>query len=120
MSGFGELAKKLAKLAEIPHEVAKKSAEEIKKLVDSEFSSGSDPYGRPWKSIKKGGPSRLSESGALRDSLEVEANGTEIKIIFSDYKFAFHQATRPILTVGTMPQSWSKAIETAFIESLKK
>lgn len=120
MSGFEALAKKYEALAKVPGVVAQEASDRLTKLVDDEFSSGNDPYGRPWKPLKNGGRSTLTETGALRGSLKVEPRGTEIQISFSDYKIAFHQATRPILTVGVMPGPWSAAIEESFTEAMKK
>lgn len=119
MSGFGKLAAKMRALAETPQIVVATSAEGIEKLVSAEFDNGNDPYGRAWQPLKKGGSSRLEETGALKGSLEVKPVGTAVEISFSDYKFAFHQATRPMLSVGVMPPQWSQVIEEAFAEAVK-
>jgi phage gpG-like protein len=120
MSGLGKLAAKFRALAETPHLVVKDAAESIHKSVAAEFDGGNDPYGRAWKPLKKGGSSRLEETGAMKNSLQVLPVGTSIEISFSDYKFAFHQATRPMLSVGVMPPSWSEAIENAFAKAIKE
>lgn len=120
MSKFGELANKLRALAEVPHLVVQEASESIEKLISSEFDNGNDPYGRTWKPLKKGGSSILSETGAMKSSMKVQSQGTTIEISFSNYKFAFHQKTRPILSVGTMPVTWSQAIEDAFAKAMNR
>lgn len=114
MSKFAQLASKLEALKAVPAKIAEVAKIGIEASIQAEFDGGNDLYGRPWKQLKIGGASKLQQSGALRSSLKVQIDGTAIEISFSDYKFAFHQATRPILTIGVMPEKWSLAIEQAF------
>lgn len=120
MSGFGSLSAKLDALAKVPALVVERASAEIKTSIEKEFQSGADPYGNRWVDKKRGGRSTLQSSYALSSSLVVVPNGTAIEISFSDYKFAFHQHKRPMLSLGVMPSSWQDSIERAFASLIKE
>lgn len=120
MSGFSDLAKKLQNYEDVPVRTAESAAKIIEKAIDDEFAQGKSPDGVPWKPLKKGGPSRLEETGAMRKSLSVTAEGTNVNITFSDPKVGFHQKSRPILSSGKLPATWAKAVEDSFSEEFKK
>lgn len=119
MSGFDALAKKYENYAKAPNTTATHATRDIEKAIDDEFAQGRSPDGIPWKPLKKGGASKLQETGAMRNSLSVTADGTDINISFSDAKVGFHQSTRPVLSTGNIPKTWSDAVEKSFSEAIK-
>jgi hypothetical protein len=75
--GFQRLHGTLRALAEVPSRAAKAASESIATLILDGFDAGTDPYGRPWAPLRpytlaKGRfPPPLTDSGAMRDSVDV-------------------------------------------------
>jgi len=132
--GFQRLHGTLRKLAEVPSRAAKSAAERIGELILDGFASGTDPYGRPWAPLKpftlaKGRfPPPLTDTGAMRDSIEVKpSGGAGIEVTMGVEYATFHQtgtadmAQRQILPQsGGLPPSWSRAIRDAVADETKK
>ena len=119
MSGLGALVNKLNKYAEVPDRVKHKAKDTLKDLLLAQFRRGTDPYGRPWKKTKKGNASFLYKTGKLMSSMDVKVEGDQI-VMTGDFPTHVHQMTRPIFTIGVMPQSWSQAIHQSFEEEMKR
>ena len=132
--GFQRLHGTLRKLAEVPSRAAKAAARELSTLILDGFAAGTDPYGRPWAPLKpytlaKGRfPPPLTDSGAMRDSIEVRpTSGAGIEITMGAEYATFHQtgtvtmAPRQILPQsGGLPPEWQSAIRDAVSDSTKK
>jgi phage gpG-like protein len=101
------------------------SAREIERLIVREFDTQRDPYGGAWTplkpaTIKRKGSSRiLVDSGALKDSVRVDASGSKVRILMNDYAL-FHQTgtsrlpVRKILPDDEIPPAWDQAIKLHF------
>lgn len=72
------LARLAARLREAPQrvhaEMARRTAAAVEGLLDAQFRSGVDPYGRPWPPAKDrpAGPPMV-RTGALRDGMAADA-----------------------------------------------
>lgn len=70
---------------EIVRDVAAESVIELRHAVDSQFTLGTDPYGNAWEplapvTIGKGRtPPPLTDTGKMRDSLQVTVTGESIR-----------------------------------------
>lgn len=132
--GFQRLHGTLRKLADVPSQAARAAAANIADVIERQFDSGTDPYGRAWAPLKpytlaKGRfPPPLTDSGAMRDSIEVKpTSGAGIEITMGAEYATFHQtgtvnmAQRQILPQsGGLPPEWQSAIRDAVSDSTKK
>ncbi len=128
MSGFADLADRLAELDDLPSRIVGEVASSINEMIADQFASGSDPYGAPWAPLlpstvrRKGGDTRVLRR---RDSLSSStiarpSSGAGIEITSVDYG-GVHQVgdgsrmvARPVLPDGNeLPESWQEAIESA-------
>ena len=129
---------KLARLADdsavlwamVPEDAAKEAAESIELLIQEEFGTGTDPYGRAWEPLKRSRkrdwvsslPSHtpLTKTGALRSSISVKASGNSIDVQMGEPYGYYHQTgtsrmpARPILpNEPALPATWQSAIAEA-------
>lgn len=132
--GFQRLHGTIRKLADVPAQAAKSASKRIGDLIEEQFAQGTDPYGRPWAALRpytlaKGRtPPPLTDSGAMRESVEVKPMaGAGIEVTMGVDYATFHQtgtgnmAQRQILPQsGGFPRSWSKAIDESVAEATKK
>lgn len=132
--GFQRLHGTLRKLSEVPSQAAADAAVRIADVIDGQFADGVDPYGKQWAPLKpytlaKGRfPPPLTDSGALRDSIEVRpTSGAGIEIAMGAEYATFHQtgtvnmAQRQIMPQsGGLPAAWSEAIGQAVRAATKK
>lgn len=130
ISRMGQLADRIADLAEVPSRVAAVVAPELEGLIDDEFTAGHDPYGTAWKplaeaTIEKGRtPPPLTDTRAMRESVAVRpmrAAGVSVQIA---HPAAPHQTgwqgkqgsgpARPILPARSeLPDAWAIVITDA-------
>jgi phage gpG-like protein len=126
LSELGRLADNLDRLSRVPSRAARKACDGIAEAIEEQFDSGSDSYGKPWADLKpstidKGrSPPPLTDSGDMRDSIEVRpAKSAGIQITIGAEYAGFHQAgtsimaQRTILPVGPLPKTWTRAIDEA-------
>lgn len=120
-----QLAQNIGRLAAVPSRMAPAASREIARLIESEFATGRDPYGRAWAKLKPATlargrrPPPLTATGKMRGSVQVRpAPGAGIAITFGSATPAiFHQygtrkmAARPMLPRGTFPATWARALE---------
>lgn len=132
--GFQRLHGTLRKLADVPSQAARAASARIADVIEQQFDSGTDPYGRAWAPLKpytlaKGRfPPPLTDTREMRESVEVRptaSGGIEVTMGV-DYA-TFHQtgtrdmAQRQIMPQsGGLPASWSSAIADAVREATRK
>jgi hypothetical protein len=129
---IGRLEKTLEKLAELPRKLAASAAPEINGLLQRQFTRGEDPYGTPWRPLRKATLAKgrhnppLTDTGALRSGTRVylmRARYAGLRIVVgADYGY-FHQvgfrvgrtkvAPRRILPDRGIPASWKVALDRA-------
>lgn len=124
----------MARLARVPSQTAGRAAPAIAHLIDQEFTTGRDPYGRAWAPLKQSTlakgrrPPPLTDTGAMRAGVDVKPmQGAGIAITFANAVPAvFHQGgtrkmvARPPLPGGTFPATWARALETAGTAEITK
>lgn len=136
ISHMGKLSENLAKLARVPSQASARVAEGIATLIEHEFDSGTDPYGRKWKplapaTIAKGRtPPPLTDTGAMRGSVSVRPMPSAGVSLTIDHPAAPHQTgwsgtqgkgpARPILPGRRMPEQWAEVIRAAIDERVRE
>lgn len=126
LSGLGQLARNVGRLAEVPSRVAPEAAQRIAQLIEEEFQGEADPYGSGWPphaaaTIKRWGDHPiLTLNGEMREGVTVTPmQGAGIAIEFSVEYAGYHQAgtgrmpAREVLPSNTMPALWSEALNVA-------
>lgn len=133
MSGFADLADRLAELEDIPSRIAGEVADAITEDLRQQFDQGVDPYGAPWRPLlpstvrRKRGDARILRRGDTLSSSTVAkaTSGAGIEITSLDYG-GVHQAgetlaKRAILPDGDdLPPAWLNHIETATDKTFAK
>lgn len=132
-AGLGQLARNIERMARIPARAAALAAPAIAREIDAQFTTGHDPYGRPWaplrpSTIAKGRkPPPLTDTREMRDGATVRPmQGAGIAITFaSEIPAIFHNkgtrymARREILPTNVFPASWERALEQATAAAFK-
>lgn len=135
ISQMNQLADRLADLKEVPSRVAARVAPLLAAELQTEFDSGTDPYGAPWAPLAPSTlahgrtPPPLTDTGAMRGSARVAPlRGSGIGITI-DHPAAVHQAgapsknipARPILPAeDELPQNWQDIIEDATVAEYRR
>lgn len=126
---MGRLERTVAQLALLPRTVARAAAPKLDRLVKRQFSSGCDPYGRPWRPITKETRRRRKGSKSappLTDTRKLRA-GTGVKaaqfgarlVLGAPYGYFAQTGTRNMPARRIFPQfglpaEWSRVLrETA-------
>lgn len=138
---LGRLAQTIERLAYVPRKVAVIAAPKISRLLRRQFADGSDPYGRPWASLRpatiaKGRtPPPLTESGRLRDGTKATASPggrAGIRLVVGARYGYYHQtgyrnaktgrkvAARRILPQYGLPASWKAALDESAREAVRE
>jgi len=131
MAGWDKLAQNLEKLSKIPSQLSKPVAEELNKLINTQFANGQDPYGKPWMKLqpstiqRKGHDSILIETGKLAaQTVAVPMSGAGIELRSVDYG-QFHQSgtrymvAREILPGREeLPKAWQAVIAKAYSDRM--
>ncbi len=127
MSGFSDLADRLAQLVGLPSRIVGEVADGINTELRSEFESGANAYGNAWAPLlpqtvaRKRGDSRplRRTDGLMNQTVARPTSGAGIDITSLDFG-TFHQGgtvhmvPRKILPDGSaQPPSWQRVIETA-------
>ncbi len=114
LARLGQLAATMRRLGDVPSRAAPAVATELARLIDQQFSAGTDPYGKAWAALlpqtvqRKGGDKRiLIRTGDMRSAVSVRpAAGGGVVITIGPYA-GFHQegtkhmARRMLLPGGT-------------------
>lgn len=122
--GLAEVIGELEGLRDMTDDIAIESSVEIESAIDSQFTLGVDPYGSPWAPLAESTKRRhgrddpaLTATGAMRDSVVVQATQGSIEVIIAD-PAGYHQdgtdnmpARKIIPDDGrAMPDAWAAAI----------
>jgi hypothetical protein len=125
---LGRLVETIERMSQVPRRVAVIAAPEITKLLQKQFATGTDPYGRPWRPLKpatlaKGRrPPPLTDSGAMRRGTVARAapgGRAGIRLLVGKRYGFFHQsgtrymAARRILPQNGLPYAWSRVLAEA-------
>jgi len=88
---------KIRRIGEVGPELWQRIAPTIKSNIEAQFSAGVNPYDTPWKPLRpatlaKGRtPPPLTDTGALRKSIRVTAEGYTLRVIAADLVAGLHQ-----------------------------
>lgn len=88
---------KIRRIGDAGPELWQKCAPVIRANIEAQFAAGVNPYDTKWKPLRpatlaKGRtPPPLTETGALRSSIRVTANGYTLKVIAADLVAGMHQ-----------------------------
>lgn len=108
----------------MPARVCDRIEDDIYTSIQGQFDRGVDAYGEPWEPLaesttKRGRrPPPLTDTRAMRDSVAVHANGTQLTVSIDD-PFPYHQAgtgsmpSRPVLPDRELPAAYAKAVDVA-------
>jgi hypothetical protein len=113
-------ARALRELAGVPAAASREASESIAKLIDRQFATGTDPYGKPWKPLA---PSTIKRKGNARINVDTEnlwkgvqvapLPGAGVSVTFADDYAAYVQTVRPVLPNRGVPKPWAAAIADA-------
>ena len=125
---IGRLQKTIEELATLPRAVGVIAAPKLSKLIAKQFSSGSDPYGRPWRPIsattkrlrkgRKNGPP-LTDTKRLRTGTSVKPARSGLRLNLGAPQGYFHQVgtknmpARRIFPQFGLPAAWRVVLQTA-------
>jgi len=125
---FARVKRVLDEIVGVPRKVAVAVAPELTGLLQQQFASGVDPYGRAWASLKPATLARgrrappLTDKRALRDGTRarvLDGNRAGLHIVVGARYGAFHQTgtkymvARRILPSQGMPMAWRRLLVAA-------
>lgn len=134
---MGQLATNLGKLGTVPSRAARQVADGIADLIEQEFETGRDPYGREWKDLTEATLAHrsqtteppLTDHGDMRRSVRVKPRAGAGIGITIDHPAMPHQTgwngaqstgpARPILPGLKMPIAWRETIDEAVEASVR-
>jgi phage gpG-like protein len=107
-------AKKFAGSSRNVADIRRDVAHEITMILDEQFKTSSDPWGKRWAPKKRdNGKPTLIDTSSMRRSFFVSVSGTKIKIINSAEYSGYHQsgtskmvARKMVPDTGAMPRKW--------------
>ena len=126
-----DLARAFAELIGLVPAVSQTAAPTIAASIAKQFDDGRDAYGNTWASlavatIQKGrSPPPLTDTGAMKASVKVEARGSDLVASVDDDPARFHQfgtknmPARPVLPTVDVPSEWAEALDQAGAQVLK-
>jgi phage gpG-like protein len=121
-----DVRKTIEELARLPHKLAVVASPDITRELQSQFTGGKDPYGRPWAPLKpstlrKHGPPPLTDSGRLKSGTFARPGRGGILVEIGASYGAFHQLgfrvhgtkvpARKILPARGMPAAWRAILD---------
>jgi hypothetical protein len=137
ISHMGQLAENIGKLGTVPSRAARAVADGIADLIEQEFATGRDPYGREWAPLTEATLAKrsqtteppLTDHGTMRRSVDVRPRAGAGVGITIDHPSAPHQTgwdgtqgtgpARPILPGMKMPITWREVIDEAVAASVR-
>lgn len=126
------LMRTVEELAYVPRKVAAIAAPKLSRLLQAEFRSGTDPYGRPWRRLSRATlargrhPPPLTDTGRLRNGTGAKQGRAGIVLTVGAPYGKFHQygtrhmPARRILPAFGMPASWRQALDDAAQQSIRE
>lgn len=128
----GEFRRALASLAKVPAQVAREAAGDIDNLLDRQFATGTDPYGKAWAPLRPASlargrkPPPLSRGRVRASARAYPLGGSGIGIEVSDGTAGFHNtgtsrmAKRRLLPDRALPAKWQAAIDKRFRAAVRQ
>ena len=122
LRSIGQLEQTLAELDVMPRKLAIDVAPKITRLLQRQFSRGTNPYGRRWAKLASGKPSHLTETGRLRDGTRagpMPGGRAGVRVILGARYGYFHQTgtrhmpARRILPQMGMPADWREVFDAS-------
>jgi hypothetical protein len=142
IGAIGRLKETIRKLSDLPRAVAVEAQEPLNRLLQAEFRTGTDPYGRPWAPIKPStlarrqvsrSPTPLTDTRELRDGtrVDIREGGRAGLVIRTGAPYAyFHQVgfrvgrqsvpARRILPQFGLPAGWKLVLRDAARRAARK
>jgi hypothetical protein len=115
-----KIASAIRALTHVPSRASRGAAHSIGQLIDRQFDTGTDPYGKRWKplkpsTIKRKGHAQIGvDSHRMRDSLEVKPmSGAGVQITAGPEYTAYFSRKRPLFPTHGLPRAWRNAITDA-------
>lgn len=116
-------------LESIVPDIATRAKPKVEALIEEEFATGKDPYGRNWAPLAKATiakgrkPPPLTDTGKMRASVDVQPTsyGLHISVLGPSRYHQLgteHMWARPILPMDKLPPRWIETIEQATSEAL--
>jgi hypothetical protein len=121
-----KIASAIRALAHVPSRASRGAADSISTLIQRQFDTGTDPYGRRWKAlkpstIKKKGHAQIGvDSHRMRESIDVRPmSGAGVQITVEPDYAAYFSRRRPLFPDRGLPRTWQKAITGALNKEAK-
>jgi hypothetical protein len=118
------VARALRELVHVPAKASLGASDSIAKLIDQQFDTGTDPYGRAWKplkasTIKRKGHARIGvDSGAMQRGIDVRPmSGAGVQISVDEDYAPYFSRRRALFPNKGLPATWRAAIASALAES---
>lgn len=122
LASMGRLEDAIDELIRLPRKLAVEVAPRLSRLLQREFSQGTNPYGRRWAKLATGRASHLTQTGRLRAGTRATPSPggrAGVRVVVGAPYGAFHQTgtarmpARKILPDRGMPAAWRAAFETS-------
>jgi hypothetical protein len=120
------IASAIRALTHVPSRASRGAATTIGRLIDRQFETGTDPYGRRWKALK---PSTIKRKGhaqigvdshRMRDSIDVRPmSGAGVQITVGPDYAAYFAKRRPLFPTHGLPRAWRNAVTDALTQEAK-
>jgi hypothetical protein len=132
LAALRKVAQAVSELAQVPSRAASEASGSIKTILQRQFASQTDAYGRPWApltdaTIKRWGSHPILDlTHQLKDVDVRPMTGAGIVVTLGSKSGAFHQVGtykmkgRPILPDGPLPPAWQQAIADAATNSFTR
>jgi phage gpG-like protein len=127
-------AERISALAQTPTRASELAATALAEVVEGEFATGTDPYGREWRALAPSTlaagrhPPPLTDTGAMRESVSIEAVGGGLIVGSIAHPAQPHQTgwdgpqgsgpARPLIPTGSLSPSWANAIREAAAQAV--
>lgn len=104
---------RLQSLDGLTERAAQRATGYIAGVLDEQFVVGADPYGDPWKNLASGGPSHLTDTGAMHASSRVTARGSDIVIDVPD-PGGYHQTGTRYMPARPVEPTQARGLPPAY------
>jgi hypothetical protein len=137
LAALSKMSASIRRLAEVPARAAPRVAIRLKRLIEGEFETGIDPYGREWTPLAPATLAKrsqtteppLTDHGDMARSLVVVPRAGAGVSITIDHPAAPNQTgwhgplsdgpSRRILPLGTLPVAWREAIDEVVDQTVR-
>lgn len=113
MSDLNDAIVRLRALEGLTELAAQRASLRIATIIDEQFAAGTDPYGDPWKNLAKGGPSHLTDTGAMHAGVRVTSSGSDIVINVPD-PGGYHQTGTRYMPARPLEPTQARGLPPAY------